>query len=129
MTTATSMKEAVAQANAQFVERMNGGDIPGACEVYTENARILPPGADMVVGKSAIAEFWAGAIEAFGVKTVSLETVVVEQLSEDTAREIGRYKLDGADGPLDHGKFVVLWQQGSDGNWHWDWDIWNSSQG
>ena len=124
-----SIAEAIAQANARFVERFNEGDIAGAAEVYTEDARILPPGAEMISGKAAIREFWAGAAEAFGIKSVTLETVVLEQQSADSACEIGRFSLNGADGLLDQGKYVVVWQQGDDGAWRWNWDIWNSSQG
>ncbi|MCG8467284.1 MAG: DUF4440 domain-containing protein [Gemmatimonadetes bacterium] len=128
MTTATSIEDAIAAANATFVERMNAGDITGACEVYTEDARILPPGGEIVQGKGQIAEFWSAALPALGVTSVSLETVVLEPIGEDSAREIGRFRLEGEDGLLDHGKFVVIWKQSTDGGWNWDWDIWNSSQ-
>jgi len=123
-----SVKEALARASARFVERFYAGDIAGAAEVYTEDARILPPGADMITGKPAIAEFWAGAAEAFGIKSITLETVVVEQQGADSACEIGRFSLSGEEGMLDQGKYVVVWKRDADGEWRWDWDIWNSSQ-
>ncbi len=125
----SDMEHEIASANARFCDRMNAGDIAGACEVYTEDARILPPGADMVTGRAAIAAFWTGAVEAFGITGVTLDSVVVEQQGPDTAREIGLFSLSGEDGVLDNGKFVVVWKRGTDGTWRWDWDIWNSSQG
>jgi ketosteroid isomerase-like protein len=46
-----------------------------------------------------------------------------------TATEVGRYTLTLGDGQqADHGKYVVIWQQESDGRWALHRDIWTSSQ-
>jgi ketosteroid isomerase-like protein len=38
-------------------------------KVYTEGARILPPGAPMIAGREAIKQFWAGVIESANAKS------------------------------------------------------------
>jgi ketosteroid isomerase-like protein len=94
-------------------------------QVYTRNARILPPGAEMISGRDNIKNFWRGAIESMGVKAVKLQTVEFEALG-DAGLEIGRatleFALAGAE-PVDV-KYVVLWKR-EDGDWKWDVDMWS----
>jgi ketosteroid isomerase-like protein len=94
-------------------------------QVYTRNARILPPGAEMISGRDNIKNFWRGAIESMGVKAVKLQTVEFEALG-DAGLEIGRatleFTLAGAQ-PVDV-KYVVLWKR-EDGDWKWDVDMWS----
>jgi hypothetical protein len=42
----------------QVRHRFNAGDIASVAALYTEDAVVLPPGADMVEGRSAIQAFW-----------------------------------------------------------------------
>src|SRR5262249_7526604 len=95
--------------------------------VYTANARILPPGAEMVSGRENIKQFWQGAIEALNVASVRLETVDFEILG-DSGYEIGRATLEFASegAPLMTAKYVVVWKQ-EDGVWKWHVDIWNAN--
>ena len=113
--------------NRQFVDGAGRGDIEAMGGVYTEDARILPPGQPMVQGRAAIQEFWAGAAKALGVTGVDLATEVLET-QDDTAEEIGAYTIHGAEGVLDQGKYIVVWKRTDDG-WRWHWDIWNSNGG
>ncbi|HLK62635.1 MAG TPA: nuclear transport factor 2 family protein [Bryobacteraceae bacterium] len=92
--------------------------------VYTENARILPPGAAMIEGRPAIKEFWQGAAASLNVTSIQLETVDVEFLG-DTAVEIGRAMINTQSGSMAV-KYVVVWKQ-EDGAWKWHIDIWNPS--
>jgi ketosteroid isomerase-like protein len=91
-------------------------------QVYTRNARILPPGAEMVSGRENIKAFWRTAIESMGVKAVKLQTVEFEP---ETGFEIGRATLEFAAGtqPVDV-KYIVLWKR-EDGEWKWHVDMWS----
>ncbi|HYL36213.1 MAG TPA: nuclear transport factor 2 family protein [Bryobacteraceae bacterium] len=93
--------------------------------VYTVNARILPPGAEMVLGRENIKSFWRGAIEALSVAAVKLETVDFQPLG-DTGIEVGRatliFKASGSQPAVM--KYVVVWKR-EDGAWKWHIDIWN----
>ena len=113
--------------NSQFVDGAGRGDVEAMGGVYTDDARILPPGQPMIQGRAAIQGFWASAAEALGVKGVDLATEVLET-NGDTAEEIGGYTIHGADGVLDQGKYVVVWKR-TDAGWRWHWDIWNSNKG
>ena len=111
--------------NRSFVEAFDRGDFEGVAAVYTEDARIMPPGMPTVQGREAIGQFWAGGAEAFGFKSVSLTTLELD-VQGGTAQELGQWEIFGADGPMDRGSYVVVWKQGPDGAWRWHWDIWNS---
>src|SRR5260370_35407534 len=45
--------------------------------VYTANARILPPGAPMISDRPAIKEFWSNLIQSVNAKSAVLESVEV----------------------------------------------------
>jgi ketosteroid isomerase-like protein len=93
--------------------------------VYTADARILPPGGEMIGGREKIKEFWQGAIDSLNVASVQLVSMDVEDLG-DTAYEIGRATLRFATpgAPPLQVKYVVIWKQ-EDGAWKWHVDIWN----
>jgi ketosteroid isomerase-like protein len=93
--------------------------------VYTENARILPPGAEAVTGRENIKHFWQAALEGMKVRAVQLQTVEFEA-SGDFAYEIGHASLQlqsGEPAPAAV-KYVVVWKQ-ENGRWKWHVDIWN----
>jgi len=119
----------IVAANRGFMDAFNRGDAAAAMTVYTEDARILPPNADMIKGKQAIQSFWQGAMN-MGVKEAKLETVELMKMGEETACEIGKYTLkiqpEGGGTITDMGKYVVVWKL-DDGSWKWDIDIWNTS--
>ena len=92
-------------------------------EIYTRDARILPPGAPLVEGRDGIAQFWTGAAQQLGITDVELSTVDVQPLG-DGAYEIGRATLTIGGGQQAAAKYVVIWRQ-EDGRWRWHVDIWN----
>ena len=124
------MNPAVAQdiqkTNRIFEQDVVGKhDIDALDRVYTLDARILPPGAEMVSGRQNIKSFWRTAIATMGVKAVTLQTVDFETVG-DKGFEIGRARLEFAAAgtpPVDV-KYVVLWKR-ENGDWKWHVDIWN----
>jgi ketosteroid isomerase-like protein len=123
--TSDSVRQALDAKNRAFEQAVNAGDLARAArEVYTKNARVLPPGAPMVEGREEVAEFWTAAAAQLGIKQVRLETVELDAHAGH-AHEIGRAHLTLASGETAIGKYVVLWKQ-EDGDWRWDVDIWNT---
>jgi len=123
MSDQSQVRSAIEQANRRFVEAFNRGDVAGACAVYTDDARVLPPDAPMVNGRAAIQEFWQGAVAALGLKAVSLATKELH-IHGDAAHEIGEAGLQLPTATVT-AKYVVCWRRGADGQWRWDIDIWN----
>ena len=116
-------------ANKGFLDAFNSGDLAAAMEVYTKDATILPPNADMMKGKEAITAYWQVAVN-MGVKKAELETVMVVPMGDKAAYEVGKYVLkikpSGAEELTDHGKYLMIWKLVGD-KWKWDIDAWNSS--
>lgn len=121
-----AVRTTVDSLNTVFVEAFGTRDWDGIASVYAEDARILPPGAPMRQGRDSIRGFWRDAIEQLDAKGVALEPVELTVLDRQ-AYEIGRYRIEGAAGPLDEGKYVVVVKRTADGSWKWTVDIWNSS--
>ena len=91
-------------------------------QVYTEDATILPPGAQAITGLAHIRQFWSDAITQLDAKSVTLKSSSVTP-GGDGFVEIGAVAADTATGPL-AGKYVVFWKQ-EGGAWKWHVDIWN----
>jgi len=119
----TSTAQAIAAVNRKFEEAVGRGAIAAACEVYTPDAKLLPPDAAMVKGRGAIQNFWQQAVSALGLNRVQLKTVQLT-LSGDTAYEIGEAILGLQSGSAT-AKYVVVWQHGPGDEWRWAVDIWN----
>jgi len=122
-TVLTAMRQTNELFNSEVVAKRN---ISGLDQVYTGNARILPPGAEMIVGRDQIKAFWQQAIAGLGLKSVKLTTVEAESLG-DSVLEIGRADLGLTGGQTLTVKYVVLWKQEA-GQWKWHVDIWNPNQ-
>jgi ketosteroid isomerase-like protein len=122
-----SVRASMQQTNALFEsEVVRKRDIDALDKVYTADARILPPGGDLIGGRAAIKEFWRQAIASLGVTDASLTTVDAEAAG-DTVVEVGRAELTLGEGHVVAVKYVVHWKQ-EDGSWKWRTDIWNMNQ-
>ncbi len=115
--------QAMSATNALFEQEVIAkGNFGVLKQIYTANARILPPGADMVSGRDGIIAFWSTAVPAMGITGGKLSTVEATQAGDGVV-EIGIAQLETKGGPA-AGKYVVYWKQ-EDGRWKWDVDIWN----
>jgi ketosteroid isomerase-like protein len=101
-------------------------DMRALDHVYTPEAYILPPGAEMIHGVPGIKDFWLQAIKGLDGKDASLTTVSAE-MAGDTVVEIGRAALTLANGQIVPVKYVVHWKRHEE-VWKWHTDIWNLNQ-
>jgi uncharacterized protein (TIGR02246 family) len=124
---AQDAEAAIEEAASAWEGAFNAGDGKAVAELYTEDAALLPPDAERVDGRAAIAEFWQGAIDS-GLADANLESVEVLEAG-DFAYEVGTVTLSapGSDGErvAVNGKYIVVWQRGDDGAWRLHRDIWN----
>ena len=101
-------------------------DMDALDRVYTPDAHILPPGADIIHGLDAIKSFWRQTITNLDVRDASLTTVSAASAG-DTVVETGRAELTLAGGQIVAIKYVVHWKY-HDGVWKWHTDTWNTNQ-
>jgi ketosteroid isomerase-like protein len=119
-----AVRQETDRMNAQFVEAVNRGDAAAAAQVYTEDARILPPDMAPIEGREGIQNFWAGGLQQMGMRDVQLTTDELE-VAGDQAYEQGRFRFNTNQGPA-QGKYIVVWRRTPEG-WRWHRDIWNTS--
>jgi len=113
------------EVNRVFTEEVVGrGDFAALDRVYTRDAKILPPGGQVIEGLGPIRDFWRQAAQDLGVTHVRLDPFEVE-VHGDCAHEVARGEVGTANGPVPI-KYIVVWKR-QDGAWRWHRDIWNLS--
>jgi ketosteroid isomerase-like protein len=98
-------------------------------QIYTTDARIMPPGRLMVSGRQEIKGFWFDIIRSYNAKSTARESLDIMPGGEGVV-EVGRSVItaEPAGQPevqVDI-KYVVFWKQ-EDGLWRWHVHIWNLS--
>ena len=122
---ADDVRSEIEAANKTLEAAVSRSDGPGVAALYSDNAQVLPAESDFVTGTEAIGQFWQAAFDS-GIKGVSLVTLEVENHG-DTAYEVGKLELRGADGKvLDRAKYVVIWKKEGT-TWKLHRDIWTTS--
>ncbi len=122
-TFANDLKAAMAKVNDLFNSEVIGKrDFSAIDQIYTEDARILPPGAPMISGRESIRGFWRDLVQGGNVKSAALTSVDVMP-SGDGVVEIGKATIAAEGGSMDV-KYVVYWRT-ENGQWKWHVDIWN----
>ena len=123
------VREAIVANNLKLGEAIRMGDAAALAALYTDEAKLLPPNSETIVGRQGIEAFWGGGIQ-MGIKDVVLTTVDVIEMGEMVC-EIGEYKLtiqpEGMDAMEDNGKYLVIWKKAMDGSWKLHIDIWNTN--
>src|SRR4051794_18726894 len=124
------IKLAMARTNDLFISEVFGKrNLAVLDQIYTADARILPPGAPMISGREAIKQFWSELIQAVSAKSAVLAPVDVMPAGDGVV-EIGRATLivepPGQSAAQMEVKYVVYWRQ-EDGRWKWHVDIWNAN--
>jgi ketosteroid isomerase-like protein len=121
------LQQAMAKTNDLFSREVFGNrNFAALDQIYTRDARILPPGAEMISGREAIKKFWTDLVQSANATSAVLASVDVMSAG-DGAVEIGKATLtiapQGAPTQME-AKYVVYWRQ-EDGRWKWHVDIWN----
>ena len=124
------MGSIAAANNEAFADAITRGDAGAAAAVYSEEARLLPPGAGALTGRAAAERFWRSAI-AGGLCAMELEAIELKQHG-GIAYEIGRYALAmapaNAHPAIDRGKYLVIHERQADGSWKRGVEIFNSDR-
>jgi ketosteroid isomerase-like protein len=122
------IKLAMASTNDIFNKEVFGKrNFAALADVYTKDARILPPGGSMVTGLPGITEFWANLIQSVNATSAVLQSLEVMPAGDGLV-EIGEATLAiqpaGQEASDLRVKYVVYWRQDA-GRWKWHVDIWN----
>lgn len=117
-------KSVIEVREKQWLDAFNSGDAAGVAAIYAQNARVMPPNADLLEGRGTIQGFFKEFIQT-GAK-LSFELLTVHE-SQSVCAAVGRYTMDIPGAPQDHGKYIEVWTLQGNGSWEIADDIFNSS--
>jgi uncharacterized protein (TIGR02246 family) len=117
-------KAQIQQLNDRWAAAFNKGDAAAVAAMYTQDAYVLPAGAPMVHGRTAIEGLWKSVMQQ--LSDVKVTTLEVKPLGGSAAREIGTATFKTKGQPPQDGaiKYAVVWQK-EGGRWKLLQDIWN----
>lgn len=125
-----AVRSRIEETNAEFSAVASRGDAAAIAALYTDDAVVLAPNAEMVRGKQAIKGLFDGMIQQMGAPQLTLRTIQVDEVG-DMANEIGEYTLKfqpaGGEPVTDIGKYVVIWKRQGDDSWKLHIDVWNTN--
>jgi uncharacterized protein (TIGR02246 family) len=123
-----SAEMGIRRFNESVTEAFNRQDAATMAGFWTEQARLLPHGEEMLVGRSAVQAYWQRAFDQ-GAYHADLVSTEIRSLGEGVAYEIGRnvVKVRLADGTsVDvQGKSMCIFRREGD-VWRADVDIFNA---
>jgi uncharacterized protein (TIGR02246 family) len=124
---AAQSKAMIQKEDDEWADAFNKGDPTALAAMYSEDAYLLPPGAEMMKGRHAIAAFWQQQMRQIGdIKCTALD---VKPLGRNSAREIGTCSFKTKAQPPQDGalKYAVVWEKEGP-NWRLIQDIWNTNK-
>ncbi|MFO7799227.1 YybH family protein [Rhodohalobacter sp.] len=115
----------VEERNEIFMETYKKLDPAGMSELYTADAKLLPPNSESVVGSDNLVSYWQAIMDT-GISEIKLHTGDVERYGKALV-EVSIAELHGEDGELvDKSKYIVIWKQ-ERGTWKMYLDMFNSN--
>jgi len=120
-------KPSIQKANEEWMAAFNKGDAAGVAALYSEDAYILPNGAELAKGRRAIEAYFKKSVQHLG--DAKLKTVDLQSLGPGSAREVGtfNFKTKGDSSQEVVGKYVAVWRK-MGGQWKLITDIWNMNK-
>jgi uncharacterized protein (TIGR02246 family) len=119
------LRKIIEENNVRFTKAHVTGDASLIDNMFTHDAKVLPPESEPVVGRSAIAKLTADYI-ASGVTEFREETTNFYG-NEDLLIDQGNYVMVyGKEKILEKGKYVNVWRK-EDGTWKICSNIWNTN--
>lgn len=118
-------RDLVEERNQIFMETYKNMDPAGMAELYTADAKLLPPNSETVEGSENMESFWQAIMDT-GISEITLHTGEVERYGKALV-EVSSAELRGEDGALiDKSKYMVIWKQ-ERGTWKMYLDMFNSN--
>lgn len=122
--------EAVERRMAALIDSDNRSDLEGVIDSYTDDAVLIPPGEEKVVGRAAIERRYRGIFETsrFELTLEPAETAVSAGWAFSRGLAIGRLvPLGGGEPRVIKTNYMMLFRRGEGGDWKISHLIWNEA--
>jgi ketosteroid isomerase-like protein len=120
----------IRKLTALLASSLAQGDSGTAASVYTADAKLLAPTADLLHGQAEIEGFWRAGVTV-GVSAVEFASELLQPVGTSFV-EVGRYavliRAARWDPTVDRGTYVVLHAQNADGSWRRAVDVFNPDE-
>ena len=105
-----AVRDAVVDANQNWVNAVRRGDAAGLATLYVEDGQLLAPSGEFLRGRREVQAYWQSRIDA-DVRDAELEMLDVDDYG-DLVLERTRYTMRDEQGRVvDTGKYVLLWER------------------
>lgn len=120
-----AMRKVIEENNNRFTKAHVTGDAPLIDNMFTRDAKVLPPESPPVIGRAAIAKLTADYI-SFGISEFTEETTDFYG-NENLLVDQGNYvMIYGKEKTVEKGKYLNVWKK-EDGTWKIYSNIWNTN--
>lgn len=116
--------------NQLYMDAYRSNNAEAIVALHTQDATVIAPKYPPARGHN---EIRAGLVEelALGDGDLELQSLEVTRVGEDTAYEVGQYRLqiDLLNGGVvvEEGNTLLIWKLGADSTWRIHVDMWNTS--
>ena len=112
-------------ASQAWVDAFRAGDATALGALYTEDAQLLPPDENPIVGQEAISGFWGSFIADIGADSLNAVNIQDALVDGDLGTLVGIVdaQIGGESARI---KYIEVWRRGPEG-WRMFRDIWNNS--
>jgi len=123
-------KESIINQNKMYEKFYNSGEVEDLVMLHTQDAVIMPPNVDFMVGRDAISKSLTDEIGSGACDIQFIDRDI--RFFGNFAFNEGTYSLNIKSNDKiidnDYGKYLVIWEKQSDGKWLMLKDIWNSNK-
>lgn len=128
-TSNTDAERIIRQNSAAFSRDLVNGNFEAVTQAYAPDAKIFPPGLDILQKHEAIRKYWTPPPERESRTVHHLVTPAEIEVTGNYAYDWGYYEGrsrmgDGSEQAW-RGKYVIVWKQTKPGEWKIYLDAWN----
>ncbi len=127
-TLATLEKQEVERYAREFEALFYQGDFTTMASYYTEDAKLMVEGQEIIQGRQAIEQFWQAVCQLARnmTRTIEVQEIVASgDLGYTRSRVTTRMQGSGDQVVTTISKDIAIWKRGSDGTWQLAVDISN----
>lgn len=121
---AQAQQNPIAIRMAAFIDAYNAGEFETLAGIYTEGGVLLPPQASAIVGREALAAYYANAKQN-GVASLAYSIIDIRQTGPASVVEIGEARATAANGAVFISRSMHSWVL-IDGGWYLDRDMFHT---